>query len=768
MATTLNIGKCTLCSQVVSINDEEYCTAICCGSLFHDECNTRVKTQTENDTSCLICGKKSSLYNLNGKATKEAMKRILNWVKKGEQWAMIMLGGYYLEGKCEPFLKQNSTKAIEMYLQAVELGSIIGMVNLGKIYADGLGGIPQSWEKANQYYLMSADHQHADGQYQIAYNLHHGFGIDKDINKAYSYYSLSANQNNAPSQFSLAGMLLRGDGDIEVNRPRALELYQKAATQGYERSIQKCIALIEHYDPGAAYVLKDLKPGAVSRKYRQKKVIVTADLLDSNLNAILHWMKQDKTWAIYHYANCIYDGLLGVGEKDETKAYAFYEMAANKGHVLSTVNVGLASLYGTMGVQKDKTRAYKYLTVAAEKGNVYGQVELGLMYQRDRKLLLARKWWMKVIAQCEEDWQYTFSADGVVQGLHGRMYHIKDWFEDLNRHLSGSKPRTAPAAIVNCLACGTGMQARAKSTKRCPCKEAYYCNTTCQGAHWSDHKIEHKKTMKKIKLMKEKEAQENDIKFPKQEQERDDCPICQKPLQSDPMANCRMLCCGKGMHLECRKNIGISKTLTTDQKNTCALCQETAPIFGSKKEHELLSHWIQQDKVWALAQMGQLCHTGGHGVKKSRKNSFKYYEMAAKKGHITSQYNVAVAYSLGKGVTQSDDKAKEFMEMAAHQGDAEALYRLGTMYAEGSPSIHQEMYLWTVKNGYDFEKMSQNETQMMELIEWRMSTARKWLTKAADQGHKGAIKMLKIMDSEKCGTKKKKNKKKKGKNGKRR
>ena len=107
----------------------------------------------------------------------------------------------------------------------------------------------------------------------------------------------------------------------------------------------------------------------------------------------------------------------------------------------------------------------------------------------------------------------------------------------------------------------------------------------------------------------------------------------------------------------------------------------------------------------------------GVGVKQSDKKTIELYEMAAKRGNATAQYNLGLFYDQGiHGLTQSSKRAFEYYTLAAEQGDAEAQYSLGRMYAIGDG------------------------------IETSNSKAREWWTKSAAQGNEEAINGIKHLD----------------------
>ena len=146
------------------------------------------------------------------------------------------------------------------------------------------------------------------------------------------------------------------------------------------------------------------------------------------------------------------------------------------------------------------------------------------------------------------------------------------------------------------------------------------------------------------------------------------------------------------------------------------MCRAKLVAGGSKEETERLRGWAKKGKAWAIAFLAGR-YLGGFGVKQSDKKGIELYDMAAKRGNATAQYNLAICYEQGiHGVTQSSTRAIAFYTLAANQGHLDAQLNLGTMYANGKG------------------------------IETSYSKAREWLTKAAAQGHEHAIKFLKQLD----------------------
>ena len=65
-----------------------------------------------------------------------------------------------------------------------------------------------------------------------------------------------------------------------------------------------------------------------------------------------------------------------------------------------------------------------------------------------------------------------------------------------------------------------------------------------------------------------------------------------------------------------------------------------------------------------------LSNRGGvTGMAKNLEQGAKWYQMAAKQGHITSQAMLGLLYSTGDGVTKSFKEAAKWYKLAADQGE---------------------------------------------------------------------------------------------------
>ena len=104
-----------------------------------------------------------------------------------------------------------------------------------------------------------------------------------------------------------------------------------------------------------------------------------------------------------------------------------------------------------------------------------------------------------------------------------------------------------------------------------------------------------------------------------------------------------------------------------------------------KRMASLLLPLADSGDVEAQYALAGLCENG-HGVRKSLKKAFTWYEKAALQGHILAQYRIGDFYEdfATTPVRRNLAKAAEWYKLAAMQGNAKAQYCLGSLYYYGN------------------------------------------------------------------------------------
>lgn len=138
---------------------------------------------------------------------------------------------------------QNKALAVVWYKKAALQGNIRAMFNLGVCYSNGIDGPITDWNIAAMYFKMAADHgcgrsAHAYGSILLKDNG----PLEQNVPRAVSYLKMAADRGCAESAFKYGLALLNGlglDTDIE-----AAALYLKLAAERGNPRAAKCYAAL--------------------------------------------------------------------------------------------------------------------------------------------------------------------------------------------------------------------------------------------------------------------------------------------------------------------------------------------------------------------------------------------------------------------------------------------------------------------------------------------------------------------------------------------
>merc|ERR1719161_232378 len=168
---------------------------------------------------------------------------------------------------------------------------------------------------------------------------------------------------------------------------------------------------------------------------------------------------------------------------------------------------------------------------------------------------------------------------------------------------------------------------------------------------------------------------------------------------------------------------------------------------GAKKDYAQAVVWMrraaEQLEVEAAYLMGEF-YRQGRGVPLDAKEAAKWYERAAEAGFPKSQYILGMLHMEGTGVPADASKAKMWLGFAAKQGNLEAKNNLATFQMQsGNVDAAVEIWQELARSG---EVNAQCNIGMCYQRGVGMpqdnAEAKKWLTKAAKQGHQMAAQAL--------------------------
>jgi TPR repeat protein len=388
-----------------------------------------------------------------------------------------------------------------------------------------------------------------------------------------------------------------------------------------------------------------------------------------DIRRLRKWSQKNKRWAQEMLGSRYAHGV-GVPQ-DDKRAFVLYKLAADQGHHQAQHNLG--NMYATgRGVNQSDTLAFKYYQLSAIQGHASAQFNVGADCYNgtgvDQSLTKAREWWTKAAAQ----------------GLEEAIKNLK-----ILDKREGRTSTTSTTVIDNTIACFkcNKPQTNTHKLKNCGCKAAKYCNSTCQTGHWSEHKAEHRRIVKAKGLINtegemkdevttddKKETATASTTVPEEEDE-DVCPICLDALPKSCLKFARIICCGKGMHQTCNEKKQKSKSMTSEQRNSCCLCRRKINTPGSKEELERIRHFVQKGKGWSMAMLAHR-YQEGIGVDQSWEQAAHFYKMGVEHGNLSSITFLGFIYYHGHGVEQDVEKAKELWMKSAAFGNIAAIINL--------------------------------------------------------------------------------------------
>ena len=125
-------------------------------------------------------------------------------VKKKDPEAIFFLGDQYCHGRLG--LQKDMQKAVELYTEAAELGSIRSLYNLGNAYYRRGDGIQQDEAKAAEYYTKAAMQGHVESRF----NLGCYEGDKGNYNRAVRHFVIAAQMGDNKSLETIKKLFIGG------------------------------------------------------------------------------------------------------------------------------------------------------------------------------------------------------------------------------------------------------------------------------------------------------------------------------------------------------------------------------------------------------------------------------------------------------------------------------------------------------------------------------------------------------------------------------
>jgi len=243
-------------------------------------------------------------------------------------------------------IKQDYTKAVQLFKEGRDLGCVRAANNLGMCYERGIG-VERDIEEAYECYLEAASEGFSQGMFSLGYLLFEKAKINR-LNEDYekAAYWLRATLDKDPkhpqANFYLGCLFEEGLG-VNKDYQSALLYFKRADELGFSKAAVKCGNLLSKQH-GL------LKPNKTEALRYYKKVTIQNDP------------------EAYFGMGKLYEEGCDEVKKDEKLALQNYEKAHQLGN--TEAGVMLSYMYGNgIGVKKDVVRAKQYLIEASNNGS---------------------------------------------------------------------------------------------------------------------------------------------------------------------------------------------------------------------------------------------------------------------------------------------------------------------------------------------------------------------------------------------------------------
>jgi len=117
--------------------------------------------------------------------------------------------------------KENHEEALKWYESSASLGCLVAQNELGNIYKEARLGLEQDYHKAVEYYQQASDGEYFDAINNLAYMNGQGLGVKKSRPKAMELYELAASKGSIRAMYNLGISYMYGDDELEKDYIKA-------------------------------------------------------------------------------------------------------------------------------------------------------------------------------------------------------------------------------------------------------------------------------------------------------------------------------------------------------------------------------------------------------------------------------------------------------------------------------------------------------------------------------------------------------------------
>lgn len=130
-----------------------------------------------------------------------------------------------------------TSQELHKLIEEAKNGNIDSQVELGKIYFKGTDDIQIDYNEAAKWFTLAADQDNHLAQEYLGYMYRNGFGVETNITKAVELFKKAANNGFTYSAKTLAYIYRDGEGEIQVDYEKAFHLFEQLANNGDSESM---------------------------------------------------------------------------------------------------------------------------------------------------------------------------------------------------------------------------------------------------------------------------------------------------------------------------------------------------------------------------------------------------------------------------------------------------------------------------------------------------------------------------------------------------
>lgn len=275
---------------------------------------------------------------------------------------------------------------------------------MGRMYLKG-EGVEQSYFKAYQTFLLSAENGYAHANYYIGNQYYYGLGFEQNYNEAYSSYAKASARNDSYADYRIAKMHLKGEGvtpNIVTAEKYLLKSSDKVVLANYD--LAKLYEDNSEIFNKSETVIFSLYSKALKGLLKQEQDIhdtftetriasmyLNGKGTEVNIENGIYWLEKlaeqgnpDAAYQLgYIYSSENYS------VTDINKSNEYYKTAldgykkAEKENTNATAEYRIGLIYlNALGVEKDIEQALHWFEKSALNGNASAAYKLAVIYEK--------------------------------------------------------------------------------------------------------------------------------------------------------------------------------------------------------------------------------------------------------------------------------------------------------------------------------------------------------------------------------------------------